>query len=372
MQKPPAATWNWRNIVFLVSVHAAAAAGLTMYLVLHGASLAALVVFAVWIAATIFGISAGYHRLFSHRAYEASWPMRLFVLLFGAAAFENSAIEWAADHRLHHARVDTDEDPYNVRRGFWYAHVGWVLQDFPVPASRSAVPDLRADALVRWQGRHYVPIAVFMSFVLPALIGLLVGDFWGCLVMAGPVRVALVYQATFLINSFTHTFGSQPYSDANSSRDSFVAALITMGEGYHNFHHAFPSDYRNGVRGYQFDPTKWIIRALSVVKVTYNLKRTPLPKLYRARIDMDQRRLEARHGANALPHQLVALRQRFDHWVERWSALRAAAGAAAAGEAGVKNQNHALPLREKLREVQRELRATYVAWRRSLSIVSDT
>jgi stearoyl-CoA desaturase (delta-9 desaturase) len=278
-------------------VHVAALGGLALYLPLHGLSWAAVAIGAALTGITIFSISAGYHRLFSHRSYEAHPVLRLFLLFFGAGAFQNSVLVWAADHRRHHHRTDGDQDPYNARRGFWYSHLGWVVHK-PEPGIVAApVADLENDPLVSWQHRHYGWIGVAAGLVLPTLLGLAFGDPIGGFIVGAAVRLLLCYHATFAINSLAHMFGRQPYSDRNSARDSLMVALISMGEGYHNFHHAFPADYRNGVKGHHFDPTKWILRGLELLGIARNLRRTPPAAIARARSRMDERRLRLAAGA---------------------------------------------------------------------------
>ena len=296
------------NLLFLAGVHAAGTVGAATYIALRGVSTAAVVaaVLLAWI--TIFAISAGYHRLFAHRTYEAHPVFRVFLLLFGAGAFQTSALEWAANHRRHHARTDTDGDPYSVTRGFWHAHVGWVIAKADLAAPTMALKDLRADPLLMWQHRHFVPVASLMAFGLPLLVGVLFGDPLGFLLVAGFARMVFVYQVTFAINSFAHLFGTQPYSNRDSSRDSLAAALLTCGEGYHNFHHAFPADYRNGVRLHQFDPTKWILFTLSKVRLVNGLRRTPAEVIERARQRMRAVAVQTSHARSA-----VALTARVAH-----------------------------------------------------------
>jgi stearoyl-CoA desaturase (delta-9 desaturase) len=209
--------------------------------------------------------------------------VRAFYLLFGAAAVQNSALKWSADHRIHHARTDTSEDPYNIRRGFWWAHMGWVFHKDPRPVDVRRVKDLAADPLVRWQDRYYIPIAILLGAALPLAIGFAWGDPIGALLVAGFLRLVVQWHATGAVNSVTHRFGTQPYSRRNSARDSSLAALITLGEGYHNFHHRFQIDYRNGVRWWHFDPTKWFVWSLSRVGLARDLRRTPPEEIRRAR-----------------------------------------------------------------------------------------
>jgi stearoyl-CoA desaturase (delta-9 desaturase) len=279
---------DWRNLSLLLLVHTAAIGGLAIYLPLHGLSLSALLIGLILTVVTIFAVSAGYHRLFSHRAYEAHPVLRFLLLGFGAGAFQNSALAWAADHRRHHGSTDSDLDPYDARRGFWYSHVGWVLRKTDPNIVPAPVRDLERDRLVVWQDRHYAYVGIGFGLVLPILLGLICGDVWGGFVMGAAVRLLIVYHATFAINSFAHLFGSQPYSSKNSARDSLLTALVSMGEGYHNFHHTFPADYRNGVRAHQFDPTKWILCTLSAFGVVRDLRRTPPPAILRARLRMKE------------------------------------------------------------------------------------
>ena len=224
---------------------------------IHGA------VFVGMFIASGLSITLGYHRLFSHISFKAKWPVRLFTLIFGATAMENSALEWCSDHRRHHKHTDDDNDPYNIQLGFLHAHIGWVVfrpigGDVPL----TNVNDLKADPLVRWQHKWWGVIGIVVGYGLPALIGWLAEGGVGMaagLLIGGAARQVMVHHMTFFINSLCHTLGGQPYSNRCSAKDSWFMSLFTFGEGYHNYHHAFAADYRNGIRWYHFDPTKWTI-----------------------------------------------------------------------------------------------------------------
>jgi stearoyl-CoA desaturase (delta-9 desaturase) len=197
-------------------------------------------------------------------------------------------LKWASDHRIHHHRIDTAGDPYDIGRGFWHAHMGWMFLresiDLPIRA-----PDLQKDAMLRFQERYYVPLAILTGYLLPALLTwLMFGDFFGGLIVAGGIRIALTQQSTFFINSLCHYVGSRPYDATISARDSWLMAILTHGEGYHNFHHAFQLDYRNGIRWYQWDPTKWTIYLLSIVGAAKNLRTIPAEAILRARLQVDE------------------------------------------------------------------------------------
>ena len=282
MQSSDGARLNWTNLFFIVGAHGMALLAI-VYLAAVRCSPWTVAIGVAWLALSGLSITGGYHRLFAHRSYTAAGPLRLLYLLFGAAAVQNSALAWAADHRAHHSDTDGAGDPYNIRRGFWWAHLGWVFFRAPARDDRLATRDLLGDRLVRFQHRHYVVLALVFGAALPALLGTLWGDPLGALLVAGFLRLVIQWHLTFSINSIAHWIGRQPYSTVTSARDSFVTALLSFGEGYHNFHHRFQADYRNGVRWYHFDPTKWFVWSLSRMGVTSDLTRTPAAAILRAR-----------------------------------------------------------------------------------------
>ena len=284
---------DWLNLLFLAAAHLLAVAGVA-WMIWGQFSLWTLGLAVLYFALCGLGITGGYHRLFSHPTYKANRALKLFYLIFGAASVQNSALKWSADHRLHHRKVDEEEDPYNIRRGFWWAHMGWVIAKEPArELDFRHVPDLRDDPLVMWQHRWYVPLAIIFGAVVPTALGFLWGDPIGAFLVAGFLRLVIQYHATFAVNSVAHYIGSQPYTDENSARDHFVTAVITLGEGYHNFHHRFQADYRNGVRWYQLDPTKWFVWTLSKVGVTWDLRRTPQDRIQKAIETMRAKRAAA-------------------------------------------------------------------------------
>jgi stearoyl-CoA desaturase (delta-9 desaturase) len=248
----------------------------------------------LWLAFIIaifagMGTTAGYHRLFSHRSYEAAGPVRVLMLLIGLLGLQGSALEWSLDHRMHHKFVDREKDPYSISKGFWFAHLLWIFKSRPRDWRPSHNADLFRDKFVFFQHRYFMPLAVFMNFVLPMLIaGLFWGDAWGGLLIAGFLRLVFTHHSTFLINSLCHFAGSQPYSDKHTARDNALTALFTWGEGYHNFHHEFANDYRNGVRWYQYDPGKWLIWLLSHLHLAWNLKRVPDTTIRQRRMQMQK------------------------------------------------------------------------------------
>ncbi len=242
------------------------------------------------------GIGSGYHRLWSHQTYKAHPLLRVFLAIFGGMATQNSVLVWCARHRLHHRDVDdNDADPYSIGRGFWFAHVGWMLKDYESGTiDYSVVPDLQRDPVVAWQHRHYWTLVLVTNIGLPMLLGWLVGDFWGVFLLAGIARLVVNHHVTFFVNSLAHIWGKQPYSDENSARDNWFVALITYGEGYHNYHHRFQNDYRNGIRWWQFDINKWFISTCALLGLARDRKRAPRFKVLRARLNMEFKRARQR------------------------------------------------------------------------------
>ncbi|PHQ80800.1 MAG: fatty acid desaturase [Coxiella sp. (in: Bacteria)] len=276
---------NWINVSFILLLTPIVGIGGLIYLIHTGdMRLATWIMAFCLLCAGGFSITVGYHRLFSHRSYKAAWPVRFLLALFGAATFQGSILEWCTDHRNHHLYTDTEKDPYSISEGFWYAHMGWLFTLDGSKRDYSNVEELAKDPIIKYQHKFYVPIAIIMGFGLPMLLGSLWGDMWGGLILGGFLRIVLNHHTTFAINSVCHVFGERKYSDKQTARDNWITAFFTFGEGYHNFHHQFPLDYRNGIRFYQYDPTKWIIRSLSYVGLASGLKRVDEQRILRYRL----------------------------------------------------------------------------------------
>lgn len=240
----------------------------------------------VFAAATNLSITAGYHRLFSHKSYDAHPIAKFLFLMVGASAYQGSALKWSSDHRRHHTHIDGEKDPYNINEGFWYAHMGWLFFKDSVNQKIHA-PDLEKEWMVKFQDRYYVPISIFMGFLFPMFIGWLMGSAFGGLIIGGSLRIALTQQSTFFVNSLCHTLGKQTYSKEISARDSWFVAVLTHGEGYHNFHHKFQIDYRNGIKWYHWDPTKWVIRSLNFMGLASKLRQISNAEILKARLQAE-------------------------------------------------------------------------------------
>ncbi|KAH9932048.1 uncharacterized protein BXZ73DRAFT_89995 [Epithele typhae] len=267
---PSSQVW-WSNGTFFILVHIAA----RPVCVPRNTLVLAVV---LWQAASM-GITVGYHRLYSHRAFRATLPVRMFVAVLGASAFQGSIKWWCLRHRLHHRFTDDPRhDPYAATRGLLWSHMGWIF--FKSQYERMASidrDDLEDDIVVRLQHKYYVPLALTMGFYIPPITGMLWGDPVGAFIYGGLVSRLLIWHCTFLVNSLAHWDGLQPYSDENTSKSNFVLALLTCGEGNHNFH-SFPHDYRSGPSPYDWDPSKWAIALLDSVGLASNLRRAKVKR----------------------------------------------------------------------------------------------
>jgi stearoyl-CoA desaturase (Delta-9 desaturase) len=322
---------NWGAALMFVLTSVVAVTVVPWYGITHGYHASAWILFTLFLGANGMAITCGYHRLFAHCTYEAHPILKVAYLFFGAMALQNSALNWAAGHRVHHRFIDDPErDPYCARRGFWFSHIGWMLRSYPSgDPDFSAVRDLQRDRLVMWQHNHYLLVALSTNFGLPLLVGYLIGDVWGVFLLAGVLRLVVSHHFTFFINSLAHMWGSQPYTDENTARDNPVVALLTYGEGYHNFHHMFAHDYRNGLRWWQWDPSKWFISSMRVLGLTRNLKRVPWFRIQRALLDNQfqraERRLASLPGRAHIEHLRARIAEEYDAFskaVAEWAHLR--------------------------------------------------
>ena len=221
------------------------------------------------------GITMGYHRLFSHKSYQTNVFIEWILMIFGSLALENTILKWSSDHRKHHNKAETEDDPYSITKGFWYAHIGWVIENTSEEKNKVVgVKDLEKKSAVRFQKKYYFLIAIIGGFIVPLMIGLSFDRPIGALLWGSFLRITLVHHATFFINSLCHYVGRRTYDSESTARDSWFMSLFTFGEGYHNYHHKFPYDFRNGISWFAFDPSKWFINILSFLGLTKNLRRT--------------------------------------------------------------------------------------------------
>jgi stearoyl-CoA desaturase (delta-9 desaturase) len=261
---------------------------------------------AIWSIAYYFltglGITAGYHRLWAHRAYNASLPLQYILATLGAGSVQGSIKWWSRGHRAHHRYTDTELDPYNAHKGFWYSHIGWMLVKPRRKPGVADVSDLRHNPVVKWQHKYYLSLILIMAFLLPTLVAYLGwGDAKGGFIYAGAIRLVFVHHSTFCVNSLAHWLGETPFDDKHTPRDHMITAFVTIGEGYHNFHHQFPMDYRNAIKWYQYDPTKWTIWLMSKFGMATHLKVFPDNEVRKGQLTMELKKLRQTQEKLAWP-----------------------------------------------------------------------
>jgi stearoyl-CoA desaturase (delta-9 desaturase) len=311
----------WTNVILFTITGLVGVIGVPVYGYFYGYDIYHLIATVLCIGYCGMSITAGYHRLWSHHAYQANPVIRFIYALGGAFALQNSALHWSSDHRIHHRHVDdNDRDPYSAKRGFFYSHIGWMLREYQRERYEdySNVPDLQRDKIVMWQHKHYLTLAILTNFGIPLAIGLIHGDVWGMLLTVGVLRLVISHHVTFFINSLAHIWGRQPYSDGNTARDNGLIAYFTFGEGYHNYHHCFQFDYRNGIRWWQFDPTKWLIWTLDKIGLAHNLRRCGNDRIEKAKAEMSLKKATA--SLHTLPNAeevKAKLQAEYDALVEK-------------------------------------------------------
>ena len=283
-----------RRVTVVAVIAPFAAFALAVVLTLGGAlSALDLACFAVMYALTGFGVTIGFHRLLTHRSFDAPRPVRLAFAVLGSMAVQGGVIEWVADHRKHHTFTDEDGDPHSphlhgrsgvrgVLTGMWHSHVGWMVERrLRVPAERYA-RDLAADPGMTRIHRLF-PLWVALGFALPFAAGLAIGGGLAAgltaLLWGGLVRMFLLHHATWSVNSICHMYGSQPFGTDDESRNNWVVGIVALGEGWHHNHHAFPTSARHGLGRLQVDPSWWIIRALERLRLARNVRTPPAARV---------------------------------------------------------------------------------------------
>lgn len=254
---------NWPMAIFLTLAHVAALFGL--YTIPQCDKYTLLWAFCCWPISGL-GITGGAHRLWAHRSYKATLPVRIFLMLANSMANQGSIWHWSRDHRVHHKHSETEADPHNATRGMVFAHVGWLLvKKHPsvVEAGKTLnFDDLINDPVVMFQKRYDPWFALFMCFVFPGLVCMLWGgNFWHGYWVAGALRYVCVLHFTWLVNSWAHFFGDRPYDPASWPAENPLVAFLALGEGWHNWHHKYPFDYATSEFGIakQFNPTKLFV-----------------------------------------------------------------------------------------------------------------
>ncbi|XP_061929496.1 acyl-CoA Delta-9 desaturase isoform X3 [Apis cerana] len=268
---------SWSNLIGLLFVHIGGLYG--FYLIFVEAKLSTTLWMFITTYTTGFGITAGVHRLWSHRAYKAKWPLRLLLIFLFTITGQKDVYRWALDHRVHHKYSETDADPHNVKRGFFFAHVGWLfITPHPdVVSKRKAVDmsDLEADRLVMWQKRYYILLFPLLTIGLPVIVPWYFWSesIWTSFWVNFNCRFCITLNIAFFVNSVAHMWGQRPYDKYISSVENTMLSIAALGEGWHNFHHVFPWDYKTGELGnYTFNLTTGFIDTFARFGWAYDRK----------------------------------------------------------------------------------------------------
>lgn len=277
---------RWLDLIAQIFIHGGSVYGI--YLVFTEANLLT----ALWAFITVytsgFGITAGAHRLWSHRAYKAKWPLRLLLIFLFTITGQKHVYTWALDHRVHHKYSETNADPHNAKRGFFFAHIGWLfLTPHPdVVVKRKAVDmsDLELDPIVMWQKRLYIPLFALLTIGLPVAVPCY---FWSESVWTSfwvnfNLRFCVTLNVAFFVNSVAHMWGQRPYDKYISPVENMAVSIAALGEGWHNFHHVFPWDYKTGELGdYSLNITTGFIDAFARIGWAYDRKYVSPAMVYR-------------------------------------------------------------------------------------------
>lgn len=263
---------NWGPVIFLVSYQVILLALLPVYFYYNTPATGNIIAAIILLYLTGLSITGGYHRYYSHRSYKTNPYVEAVLLFFGTMSAQGSALRWSFDHRVHHAVVDTDEDPYSINKGFWYAHCTWILEK-PRTIEPKIVSDLMKNKLVKFQHKYYKPLLILTNAISFLFCGWLFNDYLGAFVIVLWLRMFALHHFTWFINSLAHMWGDKPYCQELTAVDNYFLSMLTFGEGYHNYHHTFANDYRNGIRWFHFDPTKWMIWTLNKLGLAHSLKK---------------------------------------------------------------------------------------------------
>lgn len=281
--------FNWGPGLFLLGYHLFLLIALPLYFIYFTASWKILLSSAALLYITGLSVTAGYHRLYSHLAYKINPVVEGVLLFFATMATQGSALRWAYEHRCHHAFIDSDKDPYSIKKGFWYAHFLWLFEK-PNEIENNVVADLLRNPLLRFQHRFYGILMLATNLLAFLFLGWCFNDYLGAFLFGWVTRMFFLHHFTWFINSLAHTWGARTFCKEISAVDNYIIALLTFGEGYHNYHHKFAYDYRNGFRWYHFDPTKWLIWILNKCRLARQLK-TVHPYLLEEKLLLDRKEL---------------------------------------------------------------------------------
>jgi stearoyl-CoA desaturase (delta-9 desaturase) len=257
---------NWASGIFLGLFHVGALIALVFF---WNWKALALALFLNWVAGSL-GVGMGYHRLLTHRGYKTPKAVEYFLTVCATLSLEGGPIAWVATHRIHHAHTDIEGDPHTPRDGRWWSHIGWILRGTAQQHDREVleryVPDLLKDPFHVWLDKFYWLPMIFLGLILLVLGG------WHMMMWGIFLRATFGLEATWLVNSATHLWGTRRFATRDDSRNSWWVALLTWGEGWHNNHHAYPTAARHGLAWYEIDVNWYGIRVLQFLGLAKSIK----------------------------------------------------------------------------------------------------
>lgn len=295
-------------VLFITIVPMLGLAAAVWFLWGNGLAWSDVVAFVVMYLVTTLGVTVGFHRMLTHASFRTSSWLRTSWAVAGSMAVEGPVLTWVADHRRHHAHSDEEGDPHSphvhegdgllaVLGGLWHAHVGWLFKKEASQPERWCA-DIYADPAIRRVDQLFFPL-VAVSYVLPALIGLALTGTWigafSAFLWGGLVRMFVLHHVTWSINSICHFFGQRPYESGDESTNNWPLAILSMGESWHNNHHAFPSSAYHGLRWYQVDISAYVIRVMAALRLVRDVKRPSVGAMERkAKSPVERRSRKAR------------------------------------------------------------------------------
>ncbi|CAG9113432.1 unnamed protein product [Plutella xylostella] len=270
---------RWKNILAITTYHLVGIVWFLHYLS-RGMLPKLQTILFCWVMGWLggFGVTGGAHRYWTHRAYKATLPLQVVLMLCYSVSGQNTIFEWVRDHRVHHKFSETSADPHDANRGFFFSHVGWLMMkkhpEVIRQGSKVDMSDIVNDPLVRFHTRYFQVFKLLLCFVLPSLVPRLWGEGWGYCVLAQAVlRHLLNLHFTWSVNSFAHLWGNKPYDKSIMPSENWGVSVVAMGEGWHNYHHTFPWDYKAAELAYDLNPTTYFIDLFAKIGWAYDLKK---------------------------------------------------------------------------------------------------
>lgn len=290
----------WTNIILFVILHSCLPIG--AYMIYYQRPWRTLLFAVFGMYASGLGVTGGSHRLWSHKSYKAKWPVQLILVILQTMAGQNSIYTWSRDHRVHHKFSETNADPHNIKRGFFFAHMGWLCckkhPDVKEKGKLIDMSDLEANPFVMFQHRHFWWMSALFTVLVPTMIPVLLWQerFWTSFVFSFMVRYLITLHGTWLVNSAAHYFGNRPYDVKIEARESPYVIYNGLGEGFHNYHHTFPYDYAAGEFGKYLNITTTFIDFCAMLGLVQDRRMADRETVFK-------RRLRTGDGSNLVQDQ---------------------------------------------------------------------